>query len=178
MAIILHWLIAAIVVANLGGGLSAEWFFDHPDPARVAQGNAVMALHKSLGLLVILLTLGHIGWRIGHRPPPWPAHMTPLERRLAGAVHFLFYVLLLALPLTGWAMMSTGKTIVPTAVFGWFAVPPLPVPQALGDAFQTGHHRLGWVMMALLAVHVLAALKHRIFDREPVLARMWFRPSR
>jgi cytochrome b561 len=178
VAIILHWLIAAMVMANLAGGLSAEWFFESPDPARVAQGKAVMALHKSLGLLVILLTLGRIGWRLGHAPPPWPAHMTPLERRLAGTTHLIFYALLLALPLSGWAMLSTGRTVVPVSVFGWFAVPPLPVPQALSDSFQTAHHQFGWAMLVLLGVHVLATLKHRIFDREPLLARMSWRRAR
>jgi cytochrome b561 len=173
VAIVLHWLIAALVLANLAGGLAVERFFESPDAARVAQGNALMELHKSLGFLVIFLTLGRIGWRLAHAPPPWPAHMTPLERRLAGAVHLAFYALLLVLPLSGWAMLSTGRTVVPTVVFGVLAVPPLPVPQALGDSFQAAHHQFGWAMLVLLAVHVLATAKHRIFDREALLARMW-----
>jgi cytochrome b561 len=172
VAIVLHWLIAALVLANLAGGLAAEWFYESPDTARVAQGNALMALHKSLGFLVILLTLVRIGWRLSHPPPPWPGHMTPIERRLAGAVHLAFYALLLALPLSGWAMLSTGRTVVPTPVFGWLAMPPLPVPQALGDSFQVAHQQFGRAMLVLLAVHVLATLKHRIFDREALLARM------
>jgi cytochrome b561 len=174
VAIVLHWLIAALVLANLAGGLSAEWFFESPDAARVALGSALMAFHKSLGFMVIFLVLVRIGWRLRHAPPPWPAHMTPLERRLAGAVHLAFYALLLVLPLSGWAMLSTGRTVVPTPVFGLLAVPPLPVPQALGEAFQAAHHQFGLAMLALLAVHGLAVAKHRIFDREALLARMWF----
>ena len=172
-AIILHWLMAAIIVVNLGIGLSIDRFY----PGQAAIGDAIIALHRALGLGVIALTLVRIGWRINHPPPPLPAHMTPLERRLANSVHGLFYVLMLALPMTGWAMVSTGvppgHVAGPAAEFGAFAVPPLPLPNALGSAFYAGHAALGWTMLGLLGLHGLAVIKHRLFDRDNVLARMW-----
>ena len=165
---------AAIIAVNLGIGLSIGRFY----PGQATIGDALIALHRALGLSVIALALVRIGWRIGHRPPPWPAHMTPLERRLAGGVHALFYVLMLALPLTGWALVSTGlppgQVAGPAAEFGPFAVPPLPLPNALGRAFYTSHSALGWTMLALLVLHALAVVKHWLFDRDNVLARIGF----
>ena len=177
-AIVLHWLMTAIIVVNLSIGLSIDLFY----PAQAAIGDLAIALHRALGLSVIILTLLRIGWRIGHRPPPWPAHMTPLERRLARGAHLLFYALMLALPLTGWAMVSTGvpagHVAGPAADFGAFAVPPLPLPNAWGRVFHSSHATLGWAMLALLLLHGLAVAKHWMFDRDKILARMQFGKSK
>jgi cytochrome b561 len=171
-AIILHGLMAVIIVINLGIGLTIDRFY----PGQAALGDALIGLHRALGLSVIVLTLVRIGWRWGHPPPPWPAHMTPLERRIAGGVHRLFYLLMLVLPLTGWAMVSTGvpagEVAGPAADFGVLVVPPLPFPNALGGAFHTGHAVLGWTMVALLLLHGLAVVKHWMFDRDNILSRL------
>ena len=174
VAVGLHWLIALIVIGNLVGGLTIDAFLDSADPAMVAWGRTIMGVHKAMGLLVIALTLVRIGWRLANPPPPLPAHMTPLERRLAGLGHLAFYMLLLALPLTGWALVSTGKVPRPVSIFGVFDVPPLPLPAALHGTAGPGHELLGWMMVATLALHVLAAVKHRWFDRDNLLARMRF----
>lgn len=172
VAIALHWLIAVLVIGNLAGGLLLDRLFDSPDPAMRGLGGSVIALHKSVGLTVIALTLVRLGWRLGHSPPPLPAHMTRGERLLARGSHIGFYGLLLALPLSGWAMMSTGPKVGPVSWFGLFEVPPLPLPAALGDLFHDSHGMLGWTMLALVGLHLLAVVKHRIFDRDDVLARM------
>jgi cytochrome b561 len=174
VAITLHWVIALIVIGNLIGGLTIDVFLDSADPAMVAWGRTIIGLHKAMGLIVILLTLIRIGWRLANPPPPMPDHMTPVERGLALAVHLAFYVLLLALPLTGWAMVSTGKLVAPISIFGLVSVPPLPLLPSLHGTAGEGHELLGWVMVATLALHVLAAVKHHLFDRDRLLARMWF----
>lgn len=174
VAVGLHWLIALIVIGNLIGGLTVDTFLDSADTAMVALGRTIMGFHKALGLSVIALTLVRIGWRLANPPPPLPSHMTPMERRLARLTHLAFYALLLALPLTGWALASTGKVPAPISIFGLFAMPPLPLPAALHATAGEGHELLGWVMVAMLALHVLAAVKHQWFDRDNLLARMRF----
>jgi len=172
VAIWLHWIIAVIVIANLIGGLSLDIFFDSKDPAMKQLGFTIIGLHKSFGLTVILLTLVRLGWRIANPPPPLPAHMTRIEVIAAKATHHGFYALLLLLPLSGWALVSTSKLQFPILWFGLFEVPRLPLDKALGDFFSESHETLAWITIALLAVHVLAALKHHYFDRDDILARM------
>jgi cytochrome b561 len=174
VAVGLHWLIAMLVIGNLVGGLTIDIFLDSADPAMVTTGRTIIGFHKALGLSVIALTLARIGWRLANPPPPMPAHMTPLERRLAGLTHLAFYMLLLALPMTGWALVSTGKVPAPVSIFGLFEMPPLPLPASLHGTAGEGHELLGWVMVATLALHVLAAVKHQWFDRDNLLARMRF----
>lgn len=172
VAIWLHWIIGLVIIGNLIGGLSSDVFLDSPDPAMKAMGGTIMGLHKSLGLTVILLTLVRIGWRLANPPPPLPAHMTRGEVLAARATHLGFYALMLLLPLSGWAMVSTGKRLFPTSWFGLFDVPWLPLPPTLGGLFKESHELLGFATIALLALHVLAAVKHQYFDRDDLLARM------
>lgn len=173
VAIAFHWVIGLIIIGNLIGGLTLDWFLDSPDPAMKQLGFTIINLHKSLGLTVILLTLARIGWRIANPPPPLPAHMTPTETVLARITHYGFYVLMLAMPLSGWAMSSTGKIQYPILWFGLFEVPKLPLSKSLGGFFRESHELLGWLIIATLALHVAAVVKHVYLDRDNVLARMW-----
>ena len=172
VAIALHWIIGLLIIANLVGGLTMDYWLDSPDPAMKQTGYFIIGLHKSIGLTVLALTLVRLAWRLGNPPPPLPSHMTRLEAVLARLTHFTFYVLMLALPLSGWAMVSTGKVIYPTVWFGLFTVPPLPLPKSLGELFAEGHELLAFVMIATLALHIAAAVKHHYLDRDDVLARM------
>lgn len=172
VAIALHWLIAALVIGNLAGGLLLDTFLDSADPAMQATGRTIIGLHKSIGLTVIGLTLVRISWRVANPPPALPAHMTRTEVVLARTTHIGFYALMLLLPLSGWAMSSTGKTVRPILWFGLFEVPPLPFSKSLSGFFHESHELLGWVMIAMIVVHLLAAVKHQIFDRDNLLARM------
>lgn len=170
IAVVLHWLIALAIIANIIGGLTLDWFLDNADPAMKAQGLVNIALHKSLGLTIILLTVVRLAWRLANPPPALPAHMTRLERRLARSSHAAFYLLMFALPLSGWALASTGRA--PIRWFGALDVPHLPVAASQRGLLGEGHELLGWTMVALLALHILAALKHQIFDRDEVMASM------
>ncbi len=173
-AIALHWLIALLILANLAGGLWADTLLQSDDPAQRRLGFEIIQVHKSIGLTVLVLTLVRIAVRLANPPPPLPAHMTRTERTLARISHGGFYLLMLALPLSGWWMVSASPLGLPTFWFGLFEWPHLPVPSGRGPAEAAGsvHEVLGWMMAGLLVLHVLAALKHHWMDRDDVLARM------
>ena len=99
VAIALHWAIAALIVLNLGIGLSmAGW----PPPIRAV----ALMLHASSGLTVLALSVARIVWRLLNEPPPYPAGMKPWERHTAHLAHFLLYAAMVLMPLTGWAILS------------------------------------------------------------------------
>lgn len=174
VAVGLHWTIAALVLALIAAGW---WMTRGEGAAAAAPGTArfaVYQLHKSLGILVLLLTLARLGWRLANRPPPLPEHLSVWERRLAAPVHWIFYALLIVLPLTGWALVSSSPTGIPTILFGVVSWPHLPLAQNRGvsDGFDLAHAWLAWIAASLVALHVAAALKHQLADKTNVLARM------
>lgn len=166
VAIAFHWTIAALVIANLIIGIGHDGI-----PAL----RALMGAHKAIGITVLVLTLARVAWRIGHRPPPLPARTPGWEKGLAHAVHWTLYLLMLAMPLTGWLMVSgpspSGATR-PTSWFGVFDIPALPASPGAADLGHDAHGLLGWVMLALVVLHVAAALRHHLLLRDTVLARM------
>jgi cytochrome b561 len=110
-----------------------------------------------------------------------PEHMPAWEKWAARATHFVFYLLMLGLPLSGWAMVSASPLIKvhPTVLYGvvhWPTFPFLPAdPDQLHDThklLERTHELLGWIAYATIALHVAAALKHQLIDRDDVLARM------
>ncbi len=182
VAISLHWLIAAAILANLGLGWWMTRALDDGDTAAAAITG--FQVHKSLGLTILLLSLARLAWRLTHRPPPAPP-MPRWQHWAASATHALFYLLMLALPLSGWLLVSTqwregAPLTLPTLWFGLFEVPHLfGLAQADADtraAVATlaldSHLYLGWLMGTLLLLHVGAALKHQYVDHDGLLNRM------
>ncbi len=165
VAIALHWTIAALVLVNLYLGL-------FHDSASKAVGSTMMFYHKSIGLTVLALTLLRLLWRLTHRPPPYDAALKRWEVGLARFTHWTFYFLLLALPFSGWLMVSTSTR--PTSFFGLFVVPALPVARGedAHDTFATFHTFFGWAMLLLVALHVAGALKHQLQGHRQVFGRM------
>jgi cytochrome b561 len=169
VAMVLHWIIAALIVlqACLGWYMN-EILGDH-SPARPP----VVGLHISVGLTILMLVIVRIGWRLTNPPPPLPAGLAPWERILSGTVHTLFYILMLALPLTGWAVVSAGKH--PLLFWGV----PWPKIPGLTGLSRDQHHLLShthvfilmWILVISWFLHVGGALKHQ-FDGNPVLWRM------
>lgn len=168
-AVILHWAIAAMIIVALIIAKVAE---DWEGPPRAL----AMMWHKSLGLSVLLLTFVRIWWRIKHRPPPMEAGLKKWEKFLAEAVHFFFYFMMLALPVSGWLFVSAPLAPKPLDFFGLFDVPYLPVAgnKALGGAMHDVHRIVGNITMLVIALHILGALKHQWLDKSPSLSRMWF----
>jgi cytochrome b561/polyisoprenoid-binding protein YceI len=168
-SIILHWLTAAAFAMQLGLG----W---RMDAAPGLQTFAVFQLHKSIGITILVLTLARIAWRLSHPAPPFPNGLKGGERALARAVHFSFYAILLLMPLSGWLIVSTSRTHIPTVLFGVIPWPHLPVPQsgaAASNAIAGGvHSALAVLAITLIGLHVLGALKHQFLDRDDELGRM------
>ena len=81
------------------------------------QSFAVTQLHKSIGITILLLSLIRLGWRLTNPPPPEPPTLAPWERMLSQVVHWGFYFVMIAMPLTGWLMVSASKTAIPTVLF-------------------------------------------------------------
>ncbi|WP_448579590.1 cytochrome b [Thermaurantiacus sp.] len=174
LAIALHWVIALMILGNLVGGLVAHEMLEAATGADRAQGLRLMELHKSAGLTILGLSLVRLATRLLAGVPALPVHMTATERALARIVHGGFYVLMLALPLAGWVMVSASPSAAPLSWFGLVSWPLLPVPVSagLGEAAAEAHELLALGMLALLALHVAGALKHHVLDRDEVLARM------
>lgn len=183
VAIVLHWAIAVAIVGNLMLGL---WMHEAIDEEGTrARAIAVFQLHKSIGLSVLGLSVLRLLWRLTHRAPALPAGSPRWERISARAVHVLFYLLMFAIPLSGWLYASTqwrndGPFNVPTIWFGLFQVPNLfgldAVSQTLratlsGTLLNT-HEFLAWSAVVLLVLHVGAALKHQFLDHDEVLGHM------
>ncbi len=168
-AIILHWVIAILITLNYIGAWSAE---DLP----AAEKAYAMAGHKAFGITILVLTVLRIVWRLTHRPPPLSPTLKTWEAGLAKAVHSLFYLVMIAVPLMGWATHSAASGGKPVNAFGLFAYPGLPLEQSKANAelFGEVHEVLGIVMLALVLLHVLGALKHQFLDRDGEMRRMWF----
>lgn len=173
VAIVLHWAIAALIIFNLYLALRF-------DSLHGMTKFASIQLHKSVGVTVLLLSLLRLAWRLGHRPPPFPAHMPRWERAIAAAAHWVLYFLMIAIPLSGWAMVSVSPTNLKTIVFKTVTWPHIAVlnhlapdqKKAADAIFTPLHHLLGYAMLALLVVHILAALKHQFLDKDEVLGHM------
>lgn len=161
----LHWLIAVLIFGMLGLGFYMTGLDLSPTKLQI------YSWHKWVGVTVFLLVVVRLAWRITHRPPALPQHMAPLERIAAHAGHHLLYVLMFAIPLTGW-LMSSAKGFQTV----WFGVLPIPdllaKDKALGDLLQTVHVVLNFVLIAVLLGHVGAALKHHFLDKDDVLTRI------
>ncbi len=174
VAIILHWVIAALVVANV---LLGWQFEDLRGPDR----RALMGVHKAIGMSILLLTLVRIAWRLMKKPPPLSETMNRWERMAARVIHTSFYVLLLALPLTGWITVSSSESTRPIDMFGIFQIPALDyfagmerhAQKDVHEVVEETHHFLAKVVVyALVPLHVLGALKHLFIDKENELGRM------
>ena len=188
VSIVLHWGMALLLV----GMIALGWSMEDLEPGE-AEGLGVVLLqmgltkfsaiqlHKSLGITLLLLTGVRLLARLLTSAPALPAGMKAWERLAARLTHLGFYLLMVGIPMSGWAMVSTSKwNGVPTLLFGQVAWPHLPGLVSLtgdakawvNDAAESAHSAGVWVLIALMALHVLAALKHQYIDRDNLIARM------
>jgi len=164
-----HWTMAVLIVGMLVlGTLMVDW----PD-GELQTKFVLYQWHKSFGFVVLGLLVLRALWRATQPVPPLPAGTSRLIRRASALSHGALYALMLLLPVTGYLMTSTSTLGVPTMLFGVVEVPHLLGPDARLEAvFKTMHRWVGNALIVLLAVHVLAALKHGIIDRDGVWTRM------
>lgn len=166
-AIVLHWLIAVLIILNV----VAAWISEDMPKAEAAQ---VMGNHKAIGLTILALTVLRIVWRLAHKPPPLVDTLKAWEAALSRVVHAGFYFLMLAMPLSGWAMSSGFTKGQGISLFGLTTVPALPVgyDKPTVGMFHEIHELLGYLLIALFVLHVGGALKHLMIDKDGTLRRM------
>lgn len=170
-AVALHWLVAALVIFELAWGWWMQEIPKQPPGPRADAFN----LHKSLGLTVLLLMIGRLGWRIAHPPPPLPP-MPRWNAWLAHANHALMYVALFVLTIGGY--LGSAWSGFPVKFFGytlpaWLAAQPL-----LKEWASTVHLVASWLLLAAVTLHVVGTAKHALIDRNGILARMGWRGAR
>jgi cytochrome b561 len=167
VAIVLHWLIAALLIGQFAFG----WYLNGI-PRGIPDRGYFVNLHKSSGMLIGLLIIFRLGWRLAHRPPPLPATMPPWQRRGAVASHRALYVLMLVMPLSGYLASNFSRFGV--NFFNVFKLAPWGMDdRQLYGIFNQVHNTSSWLLLLLVTVHVLAALKHLVVDRDTVFSRMW-----
>lgn len=164
VAILLHWAVAAAIVALVLIGWN---MVDLPLSPRKLE---LYALHKSIGLTVLGLAVLRLAWRWLRRPPP-PDPMPRWQEQAAAWAHRLLYALLFLLPLTGWLFNSIVGF--PLSWFGFVTLPPLaPALPAWREASADLHHWLGWILIVVVALHAAGALHHQFILRDATLWRM------
>ena len=174
-AMVLHWLVAALIAVNI----ALIWSVDLlPDDAV----RPVIDTHKSVGITVLGLVILRLLWRAAHRPPALPASYAAWEKYGAHAAHIALYVLILALPLSGWMHDSAWKDaaqfpmqlfyLLPWPRIGAIANLDPEVKEAFHDLSGHVHVWLSYALYGMFFLHVAGALKHQWLDRQPELARM------
>jgi cytochrome b561 len=176
VAMTLHWLIAILIAANIG----LAWYFN------TLHGSSkldLIQIHKPIGITVLVLSVVRLAWRFISPPPPLPTSLPRWERMAAYTVYGLFYVVMIGMPLTGWAMVSASKLIAVYPIsffnlFHWPAIGPLttlPGPQMhqAHHLFETAHGLGANLAYALIVLHVAAALRHQFVKRDEVFASMF-----
>ena len=165
-AMVLHWLIAAGVIAN--------WLIRRTAKATESEeaARAIMSNHFSIGVTLWFLAIALLIVHFTGGKAPLASHLATWERWLARIVHTLFFILLLVMPFGAWSAMSQYGA--PISWFGLISIPPLPMvvdPEAAKEAFE-GHGMAGRILLGLLVIHVLGTLKHTLIDKDGNLYRM------
>jgi cytochrome b561 len=165
-AIALHWLIALLVIAAFALGLT---MVDIPGltPTKLKY----YSWHKWMGVTVLALAVARVLWRLTHAAPAYPASMSAWQARAAHGLHGLLYLLIFAVPLSGYFYSLAAG--VPVVYLGLLPLPVLldPNPE-LKPVLKQVHYWLNMTLLALVVLHVAAALKHQCIDRDGVLKRM------
>jgi cytochrome b561 len=165
VAQLLHWTIVVLIVVQV---ILANIAVDLPLGVKKL---AMFARHKSFGITILVLAVLRLAWRWANPTPSLPTTLKPYERALAGLTHSGLYILLFAMPLTGW-MMTSARGF-PVSWFGFFQLPDfVPKNQSLYDAMKETHDTLALALYAIVFLHVVAALKHHFMLKDDVLRRM------
>ncbi|HEY6484146.1 MAG TPA: cytochrome b [Steroidobacteraceae bacterium] len=162
---LLHWLIVLLIITQV---ILANIALDLPVGVRKI---AMFARHKSVGLTILALAVIRVAWRWMNPTPVLPDTLRPYERTLAHLTHVALYLLLFAMPLTGWMMTSARGFAV--SWFGLFQLPDfVPRDKALYEAMRQTHDTLALVLGATVCLHIVASVKHHFVLKDDVLRRM------
>jgi len=183
IAVLLHWVIALAIISMWPLG----WYMvdlrhevlQSGDFSRFGELAFLYKMHKSIGLTILALSLLRLLWRVFNPAPPLPEGMAWYEIFASKVSHVAFYGFMIGVPLVGWLMTSAapGSDSNPNTYFGLFPVPDLAYgpgarDEAVEGTLSEAHELLAIAMLALLVLHVGAALKHHVINRDTVLIRM------
>ena len=160
-----HWLIAVLILTQFVIGSVAEEM--KLTPAKLD----LFVWHKSIGVTVLVLALLRLGWRLGNPPPAMPAGTPGWERKLAAIAHWVLYVLIFAVPLSGWWVSDASR--VPFKAFFFLPMPNfIATDRAVQETAAEVHEALTMTLLLVVIVHIAAALRHHFLLRDDVLRRM------
>jgi len=168
----LHWLVAIGIVAQYLLADAAE-----ESKAGAGEPLGAAGIHMALGVAILALATLRMAWRLLELAPERPAAMKSYEIAIARVAHVAFYVLLFAIPLSGWALATVSDQGL--SFLGWFDLPQFSPLNLRKDQLEEVHEVLFNLLVALAVLHVAAALKHQLIDRDGVLRSMlpwWPRP--
>ncbi len=158
-----HWIIAIVIIAMLAIGL---YMGELPRDERTWWIN----LHKSIGVFVLIYGIWRVLWRVAFRFPEDVATMPHWQEVAAKGVHIALLLCILGMPISGYIMSSTGGH--PVSFFGLFSLPALPESEAVNNIAGGIHEWLAYLLIAIIVVHVAAAVKHHVVDKDATLKRM------
>ncbi len=165
IAKLFHWVVALLIIGLLVAGFSLSFIDDK------ALRSQVIFLHKSFGLLLIMMVVLRLLWRWLNPPPTFPASMPKWRATAAHSSHYTLYGLMVLMPLSG-IIMSTLYGY-PPSLFGLFSLPQfISVNKNLAQTFGTVHLILAWSIIAVVSVHIFAALEHHFSRKDGILKRM------
>ena len=169
VAIALHWLMAGVLIALLAMGI---YMVSLPDVGFDTRKIMLILYHKQLGLLALMLAALRFGWRVGNALPSLTETLPDWQKVIARLVHLCFYALMFALPITGWLMSSAAG--IPVSLFGVLDLPDLVAYDDYLFRALVGIHRwLGYALIACIAIHAGAALRHHFIFKDETLKKMW-----
>jgi cytochrome b561 len=165
VAVSLHWLVFALILANWTLGV---YMVDLPLSPRKLQ---TFSWHKWVGVTIFLVVVFRLAWRATHPAPSLPASIPQWQRNASAWSHFFLYLLILLIPLSGWLYSSASG--VPTVYLGWLQLPDLvDKDKQLAALLKIAHLSFNSGLFILVCLHMAAALKHHFLDHDDVLARM------
>ncbi len=169
---VLHWLVAVAVLLSLATGLTLGFLGYERTVGLLGNAltNVLYTSHKTLGVAILLLMTLRIITRLAFVVPDHTPPLTDFERVVSTSVHHLLYALLVAMPMIGWAATATGGF--PVEFFHWHLPGVLSKNEALSQTLFVWHERLGWVLLALITLHIVGALFHWLIKRDNVMKRM------
>ncbi|OZM76758.1 cytochrome b [Pseudonocardia sp. MH-G8] len=167
---LMHWIMAVMTLAMIFIGVIMVTSVSHRD--------LLLAIHRPLGTAILVFVVVRFGYRLFHRPPPHPPTMHPWDRLAATASEYLFYALLFAQPLVGWALLSAAGT--PIVLFDGVRLPAIaPHSTTVYAVLRDAHTVLAYLLFLVFVAHLCGVLFHSMILRDGVLDRMAFwRPAR
>jgi cytochrome b561 len=167
MAVAFHWVTVAFVLFQIWLG------FSFADMERGPERANLFTWHRSIGALILLIALARLTYRLMNPPPPYPPELPRWERWAGTWNHRLFYLLLIAMPIGGLLAVSGLAPGPNITLVGGLSFPRIPgISRELGEIAGDVHSAAAWLLIALIGLHIAAALKHQFFDHNRAAGRM------